>query len=124
MAVYLKSRGIINEHEYNASLTDSKVDFIADEVKLNTKVEVYIDAVLPVISGTKDFALVVNDPEPDWLDGVTVTDVEYGDITDELVVDDSDVDLTTADTYELIYIVREGMDDEVSVTVDVVVAAE
>lgn len=124
MAVYLKSRGIINEHEYNASLTDSKVDFIADEVKLNTKVEVYVDAVLPVISGTEDFTLVVNDPEPDWLDGVTVTDVEDGDITDELAVDDSDVDLTTADTYELIYIVREGMDDEVSVTVDVVVAAE
>lgn len=59
MAVYLKARPKISDRAYNASLTDRKVDFILDEAKLERKVEVYEQVVLPVITYTEELSEVL-----------------------------------------------------------------
>lgn len=124
MAIYVRHVPVLKESEYNQSLTDLKKDYIIDDVNLTRKVTPYTVAVAPTITGTDDFALHVQDTAPDWSAGVTVSDPVSGDITDELVVDDSGVDLEAEGTYELVYTVREGLEDEASVTVDVVVTYE
>ena len=59
------------------------------------------DIVKPVISGTKNWTLIVGAAKPNWLEGVTASDDIDGTVT--VSVDDSDVNLEIVGTYDLIY---------------------
>lgn len=124
MAVYIKAKNRINPAEYNESIDDLLEDFVLDELNIEKKVEHELEEVAPTISGTGDFSLFVDQEAPDWLDGVTAYDEQQGDITEDITVDDSDVNLATPGTYDLIYSVEDASGTETTVTVDVVVAYE
>ena len=76
-----------------------------------------IDTVNPVISGTSDITFTLGDAIPNWLDGVSALDETDGQLT--VTVDDSDVDLETPGTYDLIYTATDkaGNKDEVIIKV-------
>lgn len=124
MATYLKNTPVSLVKEYNIDTTDHLVDFIVAEVNDNDKVSISVEVVLPEISGTDDWALYVGADTPNWLTGVTAYDEQQGNLTSDLAVDDSDVDLTAPGTYDLVYTVSDIDGNEEEVTVDVVVTYE
>lgn len=75
------------------------------------------DTVNPIISGTSDITFTLGDDIPNWLDGVSALDETDGQLT--VTVDDSDVDLETPGTYDLIYTATDkaGNKDEVIIKV-------
>ncbi|MCK9575119.1 MAG: DUF5011 domain-containing protein [Clostridia bacterium] len=77
------------------------------------------DKIKPEILGTANFTIEVNSNEPNWLNGVSATDDKDGDITVNIVVDDSNVILNTLGTYTLTYCVTDSSDNTESVTVNV-----
>jgi len=77
------------------------------------------DKVAPVISGTKDFTLDLDDLTPNWLDDVTATDDVDQDVT--ITVDDSDVNLDEAGVYDLVYIATDSSGNESKITVKVII---
>ncbi len=79
----------------------------------------------PVISGTMNHNVEVGD-SLDLLENVTATDVEDGDLTTSLILDDDALDLDTVGEYTVTYRVTdsEGEMSEVSVTVTVSAKAE
>jgi len=71
-----------------------------------------VDLTAPVIKGTKaEWVLELNAEKPNWLEGVTAVDNRGGDV--EVTVDDSNVDLTKAAPYDLVY---RAEDEEGNVT--------
>jgi hypothetical protein len=124
MAVYIKAKKVINPAEYNQSADDLLEDFVLDELALEVKVEHEVETVEPVIEGTQDWALYVGADEPDWADGVTALDEQQGDLTEDIVVDDSDINLAAPGTYDLIYTVEDASGTEATTTVSVEVTYE
>lgn len=74
----------------------------------------------PIINGTSDLTVEVGGTL-DALTGVTAIDVEDGDITANLVVDDSAVDLTTEGDYTLTYSITDSAGETVTASVTVTV---
>ena len=83
------------------------------------------DAVPPVISGQAnvEFTIGVSDA-PDYLAGVTAEDNLDGDVTADIVVDDSAVDLTTPGTYIVTYSVEDSIENEGTAQITVTVSLE
>lgn len=80
-----------------------------------------IDLVPPNLSGTKDITYAIGSTEPDYLDGVTAIDIVDGDVTNSIIVDDSDVDLTTPGTYLVIYIVSDTSGNGIQRLISIIV---
>lgn len=74
----------------------------------------------PLINGTTDHSVEVGDTL-DAMTGVTAIDFEDGDITANLVVDDSGVDLTTEGEYTLTYSITDSAGETTTVSVNVTV---
>jgi carboxyl-terminal processing protease len=72
-----------------------------------TVIEPDLDLVAPDILGAVDLEYTIGDDQPDYLAGVTAEDFFDGDLTDEIVVDDSDVNLEEPGTYDLTYSVSD-----------------
>lgn len=77
---------------------------------------------VPEISGTVDVVYVIGEDIPDYLYGVTVMDSEYGDITNDLIVDDSNVNYDVVGDYVVTYQVfnEDGNYDYAGIKVSVV----
>ncbi|MGD9901452.1 MAG: immunoglobulin-like domain-containing protein [Spirochaetales bacterium] len=75
----------------------------------------------PVISGAVNITLEVGSSAPNWLSGVTAIDEVDGNLTTQLAVDASDVNLLVVGTYDLVYSVTDESDNDSSVTVSVYV---
>jgi hypothetical protein len=58
---------------------------------------------IPVINGAKDIDYTIGDPLPDYLDGVSASDTEYGDITNTILVNDDSVNYQTVGEYPVYY---------------------
>lgn len=76
----------------------------------------------PQFEGLNNITYTIGDPKPDYLDGVNAFDVEDGDLTENIFIDDSKVDYQTAGSYEITYAVidSEGHLTKLSVTVTVI----
>lgn len=77
----------------------------------------------PVISGAANITFVIGESAtPVYTQGVTAYDNFDGNITSKIVIDSTDVDLTTPGTYTVTYTVTDlsGNEAEVSITVTVV----
>ena len=61
------------------------------------------DIVPPHITGAKDITYYMGRGEPDYLNGVSANDNIDGDITSQIEVDLSEVDLETPGIYPIIY---------------------
>lgn len=96
MATYLKTRNKINPVSYNSDMTDKKVDWILDEVKLEKKIEDYVEVVPPVLT-LPDFDITIDadilemeDAEYelpfDDMEGVSAYDEQAGDLTSQVEV--------------------------------------
>jgi hypothetical protein len=74
----------------------------SDELEIEITIE---DTTIPVISDaeTLETTYVTGSTEPDWTTGITATDGYDGDITDDIVVGDSAVDMTTVGTFDVTY---------------------
>ena len=68
-----------------------------------------------------DIIYYINHPAPDYLEGITASDLSSGNITSSLTVNDDDVDLTTVGTYELIYSATDAANNVETYTVNVIV---
>lgn len=75
----------------------------------------------PNISGTGDITYFIGDPLPDYREGVSAYDLTDGDLTDAIIIDDSDVDYETAGVYPLVYRVTDSDGNTVTKTVNVIV---
>ncbi len=62
---------------------------------------------VPTIDGTKDLTVKLGETI-ELLDGITATDVEDGDLTASIVVDDSNVDYSKTGSYDVIYSVTDS----------------
>ena len=76
----------------------------------------------PVITGATDQEITVGDTF-DPFSGVTASDVEDGDLTDDITINGT-VNADTVGVYTLIYIVEDSAGNEVRVTVNITVVGE
>lgn len=111
------------EYYVKYSVTDSagEESIATCKVTVLAKLVANNSPVISLISGT-DIQLVQNATGIDFLDYVTANDVEDGDVTANIVVDATGVDLTTVGTYTVIYSVTDSAGDTTVKTVDVVVS--
>ncbi len=79
------------------------------------------DLVPPSFSGTHDITYYIGDDAPDYLSGVTAYDSKDGDVTTNITVDDTLVDLTTPGVYALTYHVFDSDGNSISTPVSVLV---
>lgn len=79
------------------------------------------DTVNPVISGTLNINYTIGDETPDYLAGITATDDIDGNLTSDITVDSSLVDLTTEGTYTVTYTVSDEAGNETEVSIEVIV---
>lgn len=79
------------------------------------------DLVPPNITVTKEFTYTIGDPVPDFLDGVQALDSVDGDLSDSIIVDDTDIDYETSGIYNLRYIVSDLSGNKATKTVQVIV---
>lgn len=70
--------------------------------KLDTVISIIPDTEKPVIRGVKNKTMYVNE-SIDYLVGIRATDERDGDLTDELIVDDSNVNLSKEGVYIVIF---------------------
>ncbi len=82
-----------------------------------------IDDVDPVISGTRDITYTIGDSIPNYLNGVTASDQQDGDLTADISVDDSAVDYDTEGTYTVSYQVIDSDGHHDTKNIDVIVMA-
>ena len=80
-----------------------------------------VDLTPPDITGTVSFTYQIGDAEPDYLTGLTANDPEDGNLTPDITVDTSDVNLTQVGVYDVIYSVLDQAGNSFSVTVQVTV---
>ena len=75
------------------------------------------DVTKPTIVGTKDFTLTIGDSKPNWLENILVSDDMDENVT--VTVDDSNVNLNEAGSYDLIYqaVDKAGNVEKITVTV-------
>ncbi|MDX9692165.1 MAG: DUF5011 domain-containing protein, partial [Acholeplasmataceae bacterium] len=66
-----------------------------------------IDVNIPVIIGYSHIKYVFGDSEPNYLEGVTAFDIEDGYITENIVLDISNVDLNTLGVYTVTYSIED-----------------
>ena len=70
-------------------------------------------------TGLTDFSYTIGDLKPEWRFGVEVTDLEDGDITRSITVDDSAVVWDTPGTYPVIFTSRDRDGNKTHVTVNI-----
>lgn len=77
----------------------------------------------PKIQGMQDIYYTIGDEHPNYLDGITATDIEDGDITADIYYDDHDIDYETAGDYTLTYYVIDSdghlVDESITVFVSI-----
>lgn len=120
MATYTRTQKKFDAAVYNQTIGDGKEDFILDEAQSEQKVEGVEVVVLPVFTGVADITHDVNSlTPPNYMLNVLAHDEQDGNITHKIAVDDSDVNLNVIGTYDLVYTVKDSMDNEATVTVTV-----
>ncbi len=107
------------EGEYKVySYAKGKVDYV----------DVYVYENIPLLEGCVDRFVEINSDPPDYLNGVTATDIfkEEGenDLTANITVDDSKVNYALVGSYDLIYSVKDSRNNETVVVVKVHVKDE
>lgn len=106
--------GLVGSHTYTITVTDPQGAEASVTINLTvTANDITINA--------NDIIYYINHPEPDFLSNVTATDLSFGNITSSIVVDDSEVDLTTVGTYPLTYTAKDAADNTETHTVNVFV---
>jgi hypothetical protein len=80
------------------------------------------DVTIPVIVGAQDVAYTMEDPVPNYKGVMTASDDIDGDVTANLIVDSSKVDLTVAGSYVVTVTVKDEAGNEASETYNVVVS--
>ena len=83
-----------------------------------------LDRIAPVISGAVDFEYEIGTDLPDFLDGVEAFDRVDGDVTADLDVDTTELDLNTPGTYDVTYTVTDGSGNTRTKTITVTVVGE
>ena len=102
------------EGTYEISYTVS--DSSGNEITLTREV-IVTDDPLPEINGTSDFEILVFSDAPNYLLNITASDEIDGDLTSNIVYDDSNVNLNEVGSYPLIYSVTDLSNQMVTVTV-------
>jgi len=85
----------------------SVTDISGNEATVTITVTVQ-DLSSPAIVGIQGMTYVFDDPAPNYLTGVTATDNVDGDLTADIVVDSSAVDLTVEGLYVVTYVVADA----------------
>lgn len=104
-------------YEVTVTVTDSS----GNETTTSFNVVVSKESVPPVISGAKDFSVERFSKDVDALDGLSANDNVDGDITANIVFDDSDVDYDQLGSYDAFYTVSDAAGNETEVKVNVTV---
>jgi hypothetical protein len=83
-----------------------------------------LDRIAPVISGAVDFEYEIGSDLPDFMDGVSAFDRVDGDVTADLDVDTTELDLNTPGTYDVTYTVTDDSGNTRTKTITVTVVGE
>ncbi|MDX9692410.1 MAG: DUF5011 domain-containing protein, partial [Acholeplasmataceae bacterium] len=83
-----------------------------------------VDTNIPVIIGFKHITHVYGDPTPDYLDGLVGFDTEDGYITENIIVDASDVNLEVLGQYDVTYSLEDNAKNYFEVSVELTVVDE
>jgi oligopeptide transport system substrate-binding protein len=94
---------------YNVVYT---VTDLAGNVGTITRTVTVLDTTAPVITGVAGLSYVIGDPAPNYLTGVSATDNVDGDITADIVVNSSAVNLTVVGVYAITYTVEDSSENE------------
>lgn len=65
------------------------------------------DKIPPYFTGLSDISYTTGDELPNLLTGITASDAIDGNLTQSIIVDDSEVDWTTSGTYPVFYIIQD-----------------
>ncbi|MDX9692259.1 MAG: DUF5011 domain-containing protein, partial [Acholeplasmataceae bacterium] len=83
-----------------------------------------IDVNIPVIIGYSHIKHVFGDSEPNYLEGVTAFDIEDGYITENIVLDISNVDLNTLGVYTVTYSIEDEAKNFFQASIELTVVDE
>jgi 2',3'-cyclic-nucleotide 2'-phosphodiesterase (5'-nucleotidase family) len=104
------------------SVTDSSGNTTTKNVSVTViEGQTSIDTNIPVIIGYSHITHEFGNPTPNYLSGVTAFDLEDGYLTSSIVVNDTNVDLTTLGTYQLTYFVADQALNSITITINVTV---
>jgi endonuclease I len=101
------------------SATDSSNNIATITVHVTVVETVTPDTEAPVILGTTNFSLEVSSIKPNWLQGVTASD--NVDTSVVVTVDDSNVQMDVAGTYNLVYTASDKANNTATITVTVTI---
>ena len=107
---------VVGEYEVTYSVADAAGNEAVEVVTVSVKLE----TVDPVIEGAIDFEVVLNST-PNYLSGLTASDNLDGNLTSEISVDASLVNLAVRGVYDVVYTVTDASGNSTSVTVSVTV---
>lgn len=108
------------------TLTYTVSDLSGNEIKRTISV-IVIETIIeddvtpPIILGAANLTYYLGDPEPDYLDGLVAFDPEDGNLTDQIIVDISNIDLNTIGIYDIIYSVSDEAGNLFQITVEITV---
>ncbi len=97
------------------TVTYTVSDSLGNATVVNRVVTVENDTTGPAFSGTEAKSVVANSTF-DALTGVTALDNRDGDVTSSIVVSGDTVDTTTVGTYDVIYTVKDALDNTTTLT--------
>lgn len=105
------------QYELKIVITDAAENGAETVQRLEVK---NADETAPVISGAKSITVYVGEA-PDYMDGISAVDETDGDLTGNVVVDSSDVDINKKGNYSVIYSCKDAAGNESKAEVDVTV---
>lgn len=96
----------VGEYDLVYTATDNSGNTATITVKVYVSTE---DTVKPVINGVQEeIFIVVNSTAPNWLEGITASDNVDGNLTNIIVLDISELDLTALGDYEITFTVTDS----------------
>lgn len=87
-------------------------DAALNETSVTITVQIVIETVLPELLGIEEIHIALNSTNSNYLANITANDNLDGDITDQIVVDSSLVDLTVLGSYKITYRVSDSSGNE------------
>jgi len=104
---------VIGVYRVNYTVTDAAGNTATERINVTVSYE----TVAPVLSGWTDLEIGLNDPMPDFLEGVTAVDNYDGDISSEIEVNYGNIDTSALGTHQITYEITDAAGNTTTQTV-------
>lgn len=117
--VDLTTPGIYTLTYIVSDLSGNEIRTSISVIVIETSIEE--DLTPPIILGASAMTYYLGDPEPDFLSGLVAFDPEDGNLTDQITVDSTGLDLTTIGIYDITYSVSDEAGNTFQITIQLTV---